>query len=335
MGTGCSRDPVSDAIQHRAISILSQPRFQEPPGWRWGSLVNADGAHLRYGWADPDGAVRGVLVLVPSFQAPAEEYFETARDLTGHGFAVWIMDRRGQGGSDRWPGAAQRAHLEGGLREVRDLRQFALLARDRYPGASLYLSGESLGGLLGLRLLHDSPALFTAAAFSSPGIDFQTNGVPRAVLRGLTVSACNVGLCERYAPTQHRWKFDAQAGGPVDPTKDDPQRALAVEARLLLHPELREDGATNGFVRTLFEEADTEQGPGWPEAIKTPILFGYTPTDKIARVDVIESVCHRMPHCTLARFTTSGHALFNDSDQTRGAWMGQLESFLDRWPPRG
>jgi alpha-beta hydrolase superfamily lysophospholipase len=63
------------------------------------------------------------------------------------------------------------------------LRQFTLLALARYPNAPAYLLGESFGGLVGLRLLHDSPALFTAAAFSSPGIDFQTNGVPRGILK--------------------------------------------------------------------------------------------------------------------------------------------------------
>lgn len=332
---GCSPAPVTDAAQRRAVAISTLPQFQEPPGWRWGSLVNADGARLRFGWTDPAAAIRGVVVLVPSFQAPAEEYFETARDLRNHGFAVWILDRRGQGGSDRWPGADQRGHLGGGLREVRDLRQFTLLAVDRYQRTPAYLVGESLGGLIGLRLLHDSPGLFAAAAFSSPGIDFQTNGVPRAILKGLTASACAIGLCAHYAPTQNDWGFDAKAGGPADPTKDDPTRALAIEGRLLAHPELREGGATNGFVRTLFEEAETEESPGWPEGIRTPVLFGYTPADRISRADVIQWVCRRMPRCTLARFTTSGHALFSDADRTRGVWMRQLESFLDQWPPRG
>jgi alpha-beta hydrolase superfamily lysophospholipase len=216
----------------------------------------------------------------------------------------------------------------GGLREVRDLRQFTVLAVARYPHIPAYLIGESLGGLVGLRLLHDSPRLYVAAAFSSPGIDFQTNGVPKILYRVLTASTCGLGLCEHYAITQHDWQFDANAGAPTDPAKDDPERALAAQARLLTHPELREGGATNGFVRTLLEEADTEEGANWPEQLSTPVLFGYTPTDRIARADIIQSVCRRMPHCTLARFVTSGHALFSDADNTRDAWMLQLEAFL-------
>ena len=328
-GSGCSRAPDTVSAQRRAIALLEQPRFQEPAGWQWGSLRNADGARLRFGWIDPAGAVRGVIIVAPSFQAPAEQYFETARDLSRQGFAVWILDRRGQGGSDGWPRAERRAFLMGGLREVRDLRQFTVLAVARYPNTPAYLIGESLGGLVGLRLLHDSPRLFAAAAFSSPGIDFQTNGVPKILYRILTASTCALGLCERYAITQHDWEFDAGAGGPTDPAKDDPERALAAQARLLTHPELREGGATNGFVRTLLEEADTEESANWPEQISTPVLFGYTPTDRIARADIIQLMCGRIPRCTLARFVTSGHALFSDADGTRDSWMLQLESFLN------
>jgi lysophospholipase len=327
--SSCSRTPDTAAAQRRAVAILSQARFQEPAGWKWGTLVNGDGAHLRYGWSDPVGTTRGVIVVAPSFQAPTEQYFETARDFSSDGFSVWILDRRGQGGSERWPRAGNRAFLMGGLKEVRDLRQFTNLAVARYPHTPAYLVGESLGGLVGLRLLHDSPGLFTAAAFSSPGIDFQTNGVPKILYRALTATTCALRLCERYAVTQHDWEFDANAGGPTDPAKDDPERALAAQARLLTHPELREGGATNGFVKTLLEEADTEEREDWPERITTPVLFGYTPTDKIARADIIQSVCRRMPHCTLARFETSGHALFSDADSTRRPWILQLESFLE------
>jgi lysophospholipase len=319
---------VDEAAQKRAIAISNEPRFLPPPGWTWGSLVNADGAHLRYGWTDPVKPIRGVIIVAPSFQAPAEEYFETARDLSRDGFAVWILDRRGQGGSDRWPGAEKRAHLEGAWREVRDLRQFTVSTLARYPHVPGILLGESFGGLVGLRLLHDYPGLFTAAVFSSPGIDFQTNGVPRGLLRVLVTSACKLGWCKDYAPTQNDWAFDANPGTASDPVRDDPDRAFAEEGVLLTRPQLREGGATNGWVTALFEEADIEEAAGWPEAIKTAVLFGFTPKDRIARPDVMQSVCHRMPHCTLAKFTSTGHALFTDADSTRAPWMRELETFL-------
>lgn len=329
-GAAASASTASVTAQKRAIAISRLPRFQPPTGWAWGTMTNADGAHLRYGWVNSAKPLRGVIVLAPSFQAPAEEYFETARDFSRNGFAVWILDRRGQGGSDRWPGAERSAYNEGAQRESRDLRQFALEAEAHYPHIPAYLVGESFGGLIGLKVLHDSPGLFAAGVFSSPGIDFHTNGVPRALLWALTMSACGLGFSKYYAPTQHDWEFDADPGGASDPVRNDAQRALAEEGWQLTEPKLREGGATYGWVKMLFEEAAVEEGAGWPESIRTPVLFGYTPMDRIARADVIQSVCGRMPRCRLAKFAVSGHALFTDADSTRNPWMRRIESFLDQ-----
>jgi lysophospholipase len=307
---------------------MAEQRFQAPDGWRWGTMKNADGARLRYGWVDPPGGARGAVVLAPSFQSTSEQYFETARELVRAGFAVWILDRRGQGGSDGWPNARRRAHLEGVTREVRDLRQFADLAADHETGRPLFLVGESLGGVIGLHLLHDDPGRFSAAAFSSPGINFQTGGTPRWLARVATYSQSVLGMKAAYAPGQHDWRFNPLAGGPSDPAKDEPDRALAAQAFLQLHPSQIEDGPTNGFVRSLFEEADLEQSAGWATAIRTPFLIGFTPLDQIADPSAIQAFCKAAKPCQLERFDGARHALFSDSDPTRSRWLASLINFL-------
>jgi lysophospholipase len=240
--TACSSKPPSAAVdpklERRALLVAAEERFQAPDGWRWSAMENADGASLRYGWVDPPGPPRGVIVFSPSYGSTTEQYFETARDLVRAGFAVWIIDRRGQGGSDRWPNAGRRAHLEGVAREVRDLRQFSTLAADHEPAVPTYLVGESLGGVVGLNLLHDDPTRFAAAAFSSPGVNFLTGGTPRWLVRAVTSTACALGLKTAYAPGQHAWAFNPLAGGPSDAAKDDPDRALAAQAFLRQHPSL-------------------------------------------------------------------------------------------------
>lgn len=309
--------------------MLTQARFLAPSGWQWNTLTNADGARLRYGWAQPPKRARGLIVFAPSFQAPAEQYFETFHGLLDAGFAIWVLDRRGQGGSDRWPHMGQRAYLDGGWREVRDLRQFSLVAHEHSKDLPMFLVGESLGGLFGLRLLHDDPELFAAAVFSSPAIDFKTGNIKRSRARWATFLLCRLGFERSYAFNQHDWKFDSTAGGASDPAKNDPDRALAAQALLLRDPTLREGGATNGFVRTLFEEADLEQDSRWASGIRTPVLFGVTIDDQIARPEVMLSTCHAMPQCSIARFDGAPHSLFSDADAVRARWLANLSAFLD------
>src|SRR5215472_6765262 len=217
---GCSGDPPPSArdtaVERQATELMTEERFQAPAGWQWDHMTNADGAQLRYGHAEPNGRAHGIIVITPGYASPAEEFFETARDFLHAGYAVWILDRRGQGGSDRWPDLGQRAYLTSLATETRDLDQFSALVKAKTQGAPLFLVGESLGGLIGIGLLHDDPEAFRAAAFSSPAIDFQTGNLPKGGVRVLTSFLSSIGFGGAYAFGQHDWRFNPDTGGPSD-----------------------------------------------------------------------------------------------------------------------
>jgi lysophospholipase len=329
----CGRDAPPSArdiaAEHKALALLGEERFQQPPGWQWGRLVNADGAHLRYGHAEPQSRVRGVIVFATAYASPAEEYFETVRDFLRAGYAVWILDRRGQGGSDRWPDLGQRAYLTSLGAEARDLQQFSALAKTSAHDVPLFLTGESLGGLVGLAALKADRSFFRAAAFSSPAIDFQTGNLPKGGVRVLTSFMSAIGFGGSYVLGQHDWRFNAGAGEPGDPIVDDRDRALAPEGWLLTHPELREGGFTNRFVHTLFLAADTEEAKGWAARITTPVLIGMVPGDAIASPAAMQAACSEMHACTLLRFPGAAHALYGDRDATRSRWINAVIAFFD------
>jgi lysophospholipase len=328
----CSGDHPSArdaAAERKAVALISEERFTAPPGWQWGHIINAGGARLRYGHAAPTAPAHGVIVIAPGYVSPAEEFFETARGFLKAGYAVWILDRRGQGGSDRWPGMGERAYLTSLSAEARDLHQFAVLVKSRARGAPMFLVGESLGGLIGLDVLNGDGTIFNAAAFSSPAIDFQTGNLPRGAVRVLTAFMSDIGFAGAYAPGQHDWRFNADDGGPQDLAMDDRARALASEGWFVAHPELREGGATNGFVQALFHAADVEEAKGWAAKITTPLLIGMVPDDKIAVPAAMQAACSEMPDCRLVRFPGAKHALFSDSDVTRSRWMTAIIDFFD------
>src|SRR5215469_13331966 len=329
---GCDEDPrptmYEGQSERQATALMAEERFQAPAGWQWDHMTNADGAQLRYGHAEPNGRAHGIIVITPGYASPAEEFFETARDFLRAGYAVWILDRRGQGGSDRWPDLGQRAYLTSLATETRDLGQFGALVKAKAQGAPLFLVGESLGGPIGLGLLHDDPAAFRAAAFSSPAIDFQTGSLPKGGVRVLTSFLSGIGFGGSYAFGQHDWRFNPDTGGPNDTAFDDRERALAHDGWLLAHPAFREGGATNGFVHALFLAADTEQAPGWAQHITTPVLIGMTPGDKSASPSAMVTACNAMHDCRLDKYPGAAHALFNDRDATRAKWMKSVVTFF-------
>ena len=301
---------ASDRTVGFAVSLLKEARFQPPQGWQWGSFKNADGASLRFGRCTATTALHGTIVLLPGYQSTIEDFFETARDFQAHGFDVWILDWRGQGGSDRWLPDRQKTYSRGFDRDERDLVRFT--SRVVRPRGPVYLVGESFGGHIGLRALHDFPNLARAAAFSSPAIAFKTGTTSSSIVRILAGAAAMLGFDTEYALGQSDWSFDPDAGGPKDDAVNDRERGLAAEAWAIIDPRLREGGATWGYLNAFFGSTDIETAQGWMNAIRTPVLVGEVPNDAIAVAPLMAASCRAMAKCALMEFPGGKHAIFSD-----------------------
>ena len=125
-----------------------EPRFLEPDGFHWGYFSNGDGAEIRYGWVELEVDSRAIVVLLPGRSAHIEKYFEPVRSLLARGFAVWAMDWRGQGGSERYLDNSQKGYSLGFEHDVADLHQFITTIVKR-RGRLLFILTESFGGHLG------------------------------------------------------------------------------------------------------------------------------------------------------------------------------------------
>ena len=326
--------PVDAAAQRSALALLAQPRFQAPDGWSWHRFTNQDGAHLRYGWSRTAKSPLGTVVLLPGFQAPIEDFFETARDYQARGFDVWSMDFRGQGGSDRWPGNPQKAYSQGMERDARDLAQFIRKSVGPRARGPIFIVAQSLGGHIALRALHDHADLARALVLSSPAISFQAESLsqrlPPWLLRIVARVAVLCGFGDAYAVHAADWEFFPGAGGATDPVRDDPARALASEAWMLKNPVLREGGMTWAFVDERFRSSALELSAGWMQEILAPVLIGTARSDSLTDVSATAQACRAMKRCQLLEFPHAKHALLGDSDLTRAPFIEASTRFLVR-----
>src|SRR5262249_16852424 len=113
---------------------------------------------------------KGTIVLVPGFNDTGETYFETIREFVAHGFTVWQMDWRGQGGSQRYFSEQDKCHSLGTEHDERDLAQFITLVLKENPRRPLILIGHSFGGLVSLRYLHDHSDVVDRAVLATPAL---------------------------------------------------------------------------------------------------------------------------------------------------------------------
>src|SRR3979409_453903 len=83
------------------MTLVSTPANPVPENVVSGTIKTPDGAELRFArWAPPANR-KGTVCVFTGRGEQIEKYFETVRDLRDRGFAVAMIDWRGQGHSSR------------------------------------------------------------------------------------------------------------------------------------------------------------------------------------------------------------------------------------------
>lgn len=83
------------------MTLVSIPANPVPDDVVSGTIKTPDGVNLRFArWAPPAGR-KGTVCVFTGRSEQIEKYFETVQELRDRGFAVAMVDWRGQGGSAR------------------------------------------------------------------------------------------------------------------------------------------------------------------------------------------------------------------------------------------
>ena len=91
----------------------------------------------------PSGPARGVVLVVPGFNAHSGQYGWVAEQITAGGLAVYAVDLRGRGQSD-----GERFYVEDMADYVHDVEALASTAKAREPALPAFVLGHSAGGVV-------------------------------------------------------------------------------------------------------------------------------------------------------------------------------------------
>src|SRR6201991_2278579 len=168
------------------MTLVSIPSNPVPEDVVSGTIKTPDGAELRFArWAPPANR-KGTVCVFTGRSEYIEKYFETVRDLRDRGFAVAMIDWRGQGHSSR----RLRDPRKGYVRDFSDFEidvevfvQQVVLPDCPPPYFAL---AHSMGGAVMLRVAHAGKRWFDRMVLSAPMIDLPRRRVsffPSALLR--------------------------------------------------------------------------------------------------------------------------------------------------------
>ena len=300
--------------------------FKEPDGFKWGHFKNAQNADVRYGIAKAEGDSKGTVIIGPGFRENIEKYFEVTRDMQKRGFDVYLMDWRGQGGSERYIKGSQKAHHEGYDEQIETLHHFTQNVVDPAAKKPLILMGHSMGAHIGLRYLKEHEGVFDSAILSSPMIDIVTAGLPKPLARQMAKFAKAGNYLEKYIPGGTDWIEELFEDNKKT---SDADRFAAEQEILRNNPDLQIGQPTYGWVYHTFCSIDILNDEDYLKSIKTPILMEISDNEKIVDRTAQDRALTLLPNAQKVEIKEAKHEIWMERDELRNQWLEKVDSFIE------
>jgi lysophospholipase len=312
------------------MTLVSIPANPVPDDVVSGTIKTPDGAELRFArWAPPAGR-KGTVCVFTGRSEQIEKYFETVRDLRDRGFAVAMIDWRGQGHSSR----RLRDPRKGYVRDFADYEidvetfvQQVVLPDCPPPHFAL---AHSMGGAVMLRVAYAGKRWFDRMVLSAPMIDLpgRATSLPaRLLLRAMRLT----GQGGNYVPGGS----DALTGAQSfinNPFTSDPVRFARNEAILEEDPTLGLASPTVAWADTAFKAMHSFRASNYPSQIRQPILMMAASHDTVVSTAAIEEFAYHLRAGSHLVIAGSKHEILQEQDRFRAQFWAAFDAFVPGTP---
>lgn len=318
-GDGASRAPFAESRTPPAVAS----RFHPPQGWAWGYVKTGDSTVQRYGVTSPPVASRATILVLPGYGETAEKWFETASDLTKQGFSVWVLERQGQGGSERLTPWRDLGHVDSFDPDVAAVKALVTAVIRPAGGVPLIVVGHGEGGLIALRAAQGG-LLMQGLVLSSPAFGLKALPRPRSDFARFAPALRALRLGWIRSPDQQPWRREAPDGKAQGLTQDA-ARGKVQAAWMLANPDLRMGGRSLGWFAAFFDASEAAAHD--IRKVAVPVLMLDAGRDTVVTPAPQTRLCEAMKSCREIRYPSAGHDLHMESDPIRNAWLSQVTAF--------
>jgi lysophospholipase len=312
------------------MTLISIPANPVPEGAVTGVLKTPDGAALRFArWAPPQGR-KGTLLVLPGRAEFIEKYFEVVTEARSRGFAVAMIDWRGQGLSERALSDARKGHVGSFAEYDIDLETFVreIVLPDCPP--PLFALGHSMGAAMLIRAAQKGRRWFDRVVLSAPMIGL----AGRAGARFAEVSVRTLrllGLGRSYVPGGGS---AAVASLPFvgNVLSSDPVRYARTAAIVDAEPMLGLGSPTVAWVDAAYRVMREFGEPQYPERIRQPILVVAAGQDEVVSTPVTGKFATRLRVGSHLVIAGSRHEILMERDRYRTQFWAAFDAFVPGTP---
>jgi lysophospholipase len=309
------------------MALVSIPSNPIPEGAIDGRIKAADGAELRFArWPAGDGKRRGTVCVFPGRAEMIEKYFEVVSELRSRGFAVAVLDWRGQGGSARSLADPRKGHVGDFSEYQLDLDAFMkqIVLPDCPP--PYFGLAHSMGAANLLRAMHEERRWFDRVVLCAPMVDLRIKRWP-TVARYFTRFMSAIGLGHRYIPggsavavTNRRF-----SGNPVS---SDPVRYERIASIVEAESSLGLGSPTHSWISAAFRQIDEFAAPEYPAKLRQPILIIGAGDDRLVSTAAAEKFAIQLRAGAIIVIPGSRHEILIERNSIRSQFWAAFDAFI-------
>lgn len=274
-------------------------------------------------------STKGTIVLQSGRTEFIEKYFEVISEFIERGYAVAMMDWRGQGLSSRKSKNKKIGHIDNFNTYDADLvRVINECFLNKCP-SPLIGFGHSMGGCLLTSYFISENNLFDKCILCAPMVSVRANSISRKLVAFLgALEIFGLGDFPMQKPS-----WDEKEGWLEEPFSEnalttDENRFNRSFRFLQKYPDLGIKGISVGWLKHALKRTNEFKTLNWSECIKRPLLLLNATEDKLVNSSLNKSLLSQSDRVTI-KDIESQHEIMMERDEIRVIAWEAIDNFLN------
>ena len=299
--------------------------FKWPHAANTNYKATTDGIRVRTSfWAANDPV--GTVFVFPGRADYIEKYGGLANFCLSNNLNVIAIDWRGQGLSERLLDDKNIGHIEDFKNYQNDVEVIIKEAKDASLVKPWIIFAHSMGGLIGLRTLHDNP-VFEKVVFTSPMWGIQMPPILKSGASIIMSLISLIGKMETYAPTTSPKTRILNEEYEFNKLTSDIRNFKLLRQQLIQHPDLQIGGPSSAWVSAALDEIEFQIGKEPPI---TPALCFLGEKEEIIDNLAVREFCKNWDSCDLISIPDAKHDLLMEKKMILHSLFEKLEKFIKK-----
>jgi lysophospholipase len=310
------------------MDLVATPKNPIPLGASTGYIEVRKGLRLRFAsWQSVLRERRGTVCIFPGRAEFIEKYFEAVGELRRRGFAVAVLDWRGQGGSSRLTRNPLKGHIDDFAEYEEDLSHFMKAVVLPDCPAPYYALGHSMAAMVLFRAAIKRGCWFTRLVMTAPMVKIAGLPLPQGLCGQLADGLTMFGFGKRAVPgDKAKYRQDQPFEGNT--LTSDRERFMRNFSVLQAAPGLAIGAPTIGWLKAAIDSIERVGDEKFAPRIRVPVLMLAASDDQVVVPEAIEELAVRLRAGSQIVLRGSRHEILQERDAIREQFWAAFDAFV-------